>query len=204
MGWGNVLYRALVGHGTLCACSVQWKTTPIHIHIRGCGSRDEKMSSNSLKLAKDPDRAWLVEKLKQKVESVPVLSESSPKPPGHTRFVCISDTHSLTHKLPKALPEGDVLLHAGDFSNTGLPKEVDKFVAFLTEQPHPVKIVIAGNHDLTFDVENYPQLWRRFGHSEQFDCEPLKQKLRDAPGVIYLEDSGTQINGIRMGIAMAA
>ena len=57
-------------------------------------------------------------------------------------FGIIADTHSLTHKIPKALPEGDVLLHAGDFSNTGLPKEVDKFVDFLSNQPHPVKVCI--------------------------------------------------------------
>ena len=156
------------------------------------------MSADSLRFVGDPDRAWAVEKLRQKVESMPLLSGTSPKPPGHTRFVCISDTHGLTHKLPKALPEGDVLLHAGDFSNTGLPKEVDKFLAFLSEQPHSKKIVIAGNHDLTFDVENYPRLWRRFGHTQQFDCETLKKKVYEASGVFYLEDSGTQINGIHI------
>lgn len=58
--------------------------------------------------------------------------------------------------------------------------------------------MIAGNHDLIFDTENYPQLWRRFGHSEQFDSDPVKQRLLDAPGVIYLEDSGTDVNGIHI------
>ena len=58
--------------------------------------------------------------------------------------------------------------------------------------------MIAGNHDLTFDTENYSDLWRRFGHTQQFDCEPLKKQLREAPGVIYLEDSGTDVNGIHI------
>lgn len=37
------------------------------------------------------------------------------KPYRRTRFVCISDTHNQTLKLPK----GDVLIHAGDLTNQG-------------------------------------------------------------------------------------
>ena len=55
-------------------------------------------------------------------------------------FFFLIDTHGLTHKIPEPLPPGDVLLHAGDFSNTGLPREVEKFIAFLNEQPHPKKV----------------------------------------------------------------
>ena len=62
-----------------------------------------------------------------------------------TSVLLTTDTHGLTHKLPNALPPGDVLLHAGDFSNTGLPKEIDKFIAFLTEQPHPIKVRLQGD-----------------------------------------------------------
>lgn len=36
------------------------------------------------------------------------------------RFVCISDTHNQTLKLPK----GDVLVHAGDLTNQGSFSEV--------------------------------------------------------------------------------
>ncbi len=39
--------------------------------------------------------------------------------------------------------KGDVLIHAGDFTGTGLPGEVDKFVTWLTAQPHKHKVVIA-------------------------------------------------------------
>ena len=51
---------------------------------------DKSMSANSLKFAEDPDRAWALEKVRQKVESVPLASSTNPRPPGHTRFVCIS------------------------------------------------------------------------------------------------------------------
>merc|ERR1719469_711405 len=46
--------------------------------------------------------------------------ETTPKPEGWTRFVCFSDTHGLHDQIAKEhCPEGDVLLHAGDFTNTG-------------------------------------------------------------------------------------
>ena len=40
-------------------------------------------------------------------------------------IVCISDTHSRYHF---ALPAGDILVHAGDFSMTGEQTEVEKFI----------------------------------------------------------------------------
>ncbi len=45
----------------------------------------------------------------------------------------------------------------GDFSNTGLPKDIEGFRKFIESQREKFKeiIVIAGNHDLTFDLENY-------------------------------------------------
>jgi len=43
--------------------------------------------------------------------------ECEPLPPG-VRLVLISDTHSR-HEDMHPLPEGDVLIHAGDFTNTG-------------------------------------------------------------------------------------
>lgn len=54
------------------------------------------------------------------------------------RFVCISDTHTLTNGLD--LPKGDVLIHAGDFSNVGLPEDIDGFVNYLDTQDFKYKI----------------------------------------------------------------
>ena len=39
------------------------------------------------------------------------------------RFVCISDTHNTQDSLEGAIPEGDVLLHAGDITTYGQPEE---------------------------------------------------------------------------------
>eukprot|EP01032_Pedospumella_encystans_P037043 gene37043-41944_t len=45
------------------------------------------------------------------------------------RIVCISDTHSLEAYM-QPIPDGDVLIHAGDFSNVGTFPEVVRFVEF--------------------------------------------------------------------------
>ncbi|KAH6612921.1 Metallo-dependent phosphatase-like protein [Chaetomium sp. MPI-SDFR-AT-0129] len=61
--------------------------------------------------------------------------------------VCISDTHNSQPKLPS----GDVLIHAGDLTQSGTLAELQTTLAWLRSQPHPVKIVVAGNHDLLLD-----------------------------------------------------
>lgn len=52
--------------------------------------------------------------------------------PDHVRFVCISDTHSKTDRIPD-IPDGDVLIHAGDFTKICRRKEVKNFNDFLGE-----------------------------------------------------------------------
>jgi len=94
------------------------------------------------------------------------------------RFVLISDTH--TFHPPIALPPGDVLLHAGDFSLGGEPHEVAAFFEWFGSRPHRHKVVIAGNHDLLFE------------QNPDFAREMIPQN------VIYLEDSGCEIEGIRL------
>jgi len=60
------------------------------------------------------------------------MPHDTPKPPGYTRFVCISDTHSRTDSIQ--MPYGDVFIHAGDFTELGLPSEVKKFNDWLGER----------------------------------------------------------------------
>lgn len=110
--------------------------------------------------------------------------------------MCISDTHGLTGQL--AVPPGDVLIHAGDFSNTGTLPDVVKFREFLDSLDFAHKVVIAGNHDLTFDAQSYPDTWKRFRHPVRYDVAVCKAKVIEAPNVTYLEDSSTAIQGIRI------
>ena len=49
----------------------------------------------------------------------------------------------------------------GDFTNNGLPTDILNFNIWLGKLPHKHKIVIAGNHDITFDTENYATKLKR-------------------------------------------
>ncbi|KAG5718682.1 Metallophosphoesterase domain-containing protein 1 [Termitomyces sp. T112] len=78
------------------------------------------------------------------------LASPPPHPgSGWTRFVRISDTHSRLFPVP----DGDVLLHAGDLSSWGHPSQVDLTLKWLQKLGHPAKIVIGGNHDLCLDAK---------------------------------------------------
>ncbi|RPD57592.1 metallophosphoesterase domain-containing protein 1 [Lentinus tigrinus ALCF2SS1-7] len=100
---------------------------------------------------------------------------ATPLPPqsGSICVVCISDTHN-THRSQQPLPYGDILIHAGDLTQSGTVKELDDALAWLAAQPHPHKLLIAGNHDVALtspDVhERIPQ------------------------GLTYLQDSATELS----------
>ncbi|EEP81707.1 predicted protein [Uncinocarpus reesii 1704] len=80
-----------------------------------------------------------------------------------TRICMISDTHTCAPLPPvemstpyrRPLPSADVLLHAGDLTFIGLQKEHQCMVDMLKEADAELKIVIAGNHDITLDQEYY-------------------------------------------------
>jgi len=69
--------------------------------------------------------------------------------------VCISDTHGMHHSLAP-LPEGDILIHAGDCLGSGSVKSLQSFAEWLEAQPHRHKILVAGNHDDA--IEKHPDL----------------------------------------------
>ena len=70
-----------------------------------------------------------------------LVSTNETKPADAMRFVCISDTHGLHRNV--SVPPGDVLVHAGDFTNTGEQEQVEDFHDWMASQPHALKIVIA-------------------------------------------------------------
>lgn len=61
------------------------------------------------------------------------------------KLVMISDTHGRHRRYN--LPSGDILIHAGDISRRSSAKDIHDFMAWFEAQPHPHKILIAGNHD---------------------------------------------------------
>ncbi|MBO4815337.1 MAG: metallophosphatase domain-containing protein [Muribaculaceae bacterium] len=87
----------------------------------------------------------------------------------------ISDTHGLHGRLGD-LPPADVLVHSGDFTNSGTEKEVLDFLNWLIALPHAHKFFVVGNHDLC--------LWDATG------IEDLP------PNVHFLQDRGVTIDGV--------
>lgn len=92
------------------------------------------------------------------------------------RIVAISDTHG--HRPWFRIPDGDVLVYAGDITRHGRLEEVINFNKFLGILPHSFKLVIAGNHDACFE------------------SQPEASKACLTNG-IYLRDQSITIQGVK-------
>lgn len=67
------------------------------------------------------------------------------------RIVCISDTHCRHRELN--IPDGDILIHAGDITNRGEYGTLEDFNDWLAGLPHKHKVIIPGNHDYCFEKD---------------------------------------------------
>jgi Icc-related predicted phosphoesterase len=94
------------------------------------------------------------------------------------RIVAISDTHGSHFGL--SLPDGDMLIHCGDFSSEGGLKDTFDFLSWFNTHPHQHKIFIAGNHDWL--CERDPALF--------------KSILEQFPDLTYLQDNSVKVNGL--------
>lgn len=159
----------------------------------------------------DPVSAWDVVKCGRECRELPVEDFHPDRLPANDggertlRFVCISDTHSKIERSQLVVPDGDVLLHAGDFTNVGFVEEVEAFAQWFGSLPHKRKILIAGNHDLTMHPETFALgIGRRFGHKAMdaeaaaSKCATVRAIIDAIPGCEYLCDSGTVVEGIRI------
>lgn len=93
---------------------------------------------------------------------------------------CISDLHGF---YPDDLPGGDLLIVAGDLTARDLENEYALFDYWLNKQKYSAKIVIAGNHD------NFLQ---------KSGCNSYGFGHRHLQFGTYLEDSGTEFNGLKI------
>lgn len=85
------------------------------------------------------------------------------------RIVCLSDTHDAFRGLQ--VPDGDLLLHAGDLSRKGLAQEVLATAEWLRSLPHRHKLVIAGNHDFCLEQQDPRGLLRGLTYLQDESCE---------------------------------
>jgi predicted phosphodiesterase len=91
-------------------------------------------------------------------------------------IVAVADTHLYHDEL--AIPDGDVLVHAGDMTRGGSLAELAGALEFFRRLPHRHKIVVAGNHERC--LEERPDEARRL-----------------LAGFDYLQDSGVTRLGLR-------
>ena len=101
------------------------------------------------------------------------------------RTVCVSDTHNEQPRVPN----GDILIHAGDLTVNGTFEELQLQLDWLNSLQHQHKIVIAGNHDLLLD-----QCFRR--NPRPASLENDERRLRDLRwgSVVYLENELRVLN----------
>ena len=95
------------------------------------------------------------------------------------KIVIISDTHNQHEHL--SLPEGDMIIHAGDVSSNGTKKEITEFLSWFEKLDYRYKIFIAGNHDFFFEHEG---------------AHDIKAQIPE--NVIYLNDSGVELEGLNI------
>lgn len=93
------------------------------------------------------------------------------------KVVCISDTHNKHGYI--SVPDGDVLIHAGDMTGRGRLEELIGFVSWMKAQPHEHKILIAGNHDFIFENQ------------------PVVAQIMVGTSITYLQDSEVVIGGVK-------
>jgi Icc-related predicted phosphoesterase len=106
-----------------------------------------------------------------------------------SKLFVISDTHGM-HRELEYMPDGDVLVHCGDFSNVGERDQIRDFIDWFSLFPHQHKIFIAGNHDRTFD----PKFWESPADDLWKEETLLYAKFK---GLTYLENSEAIINGVK-------
>ncbi|CAM9138940.1 unnamed protein product [Choristocarpus tenellus] len=98
------------------------------------------------------------------------------------RVVCISDTHGKHHEMRHTIPDGDILVHCGDFSTRLTKRDFESvtadFNSFLGSLGHKHKLVIAGNHEIAFNSYTREQIQRRLSNAT------------------YLEDSAAVVENI--------
>lgn len=163
-------------------------------------------------LSDHPTAAWKEISKTQKLIKINVKPPQKPIEDNKLRFVCMSDTHSLVRNIMFDIPDGDVFIHAGDFTKCGQKEEVTAFNKWLKTLPHRHKIVIAGNHELSFDEKFATCFKKKFSSQPAEDEVPHYGKTKDNIGdavntvnirqymtnCVYLEDSGIEICGIKI------
>lgn len=105
------------------------------------------------------------------------------------KIVFISDTHDLHDRMIAPIPDGDILIHAGDATMLGRMNEIAAFGVWFRSLPHKYKIFVAGNHDWMFQKN-------RFMAKQLLNNGLIGGERRDE--IIYLEDNMVTVEGLKI------
>lgn len=119
------------------------------------------------------------------------------------KLIHLSDTHFEHTKVrwPCPLEDVDVIIHSGDFTDVGEEYQVSNFFDWFKSLPVKYKIVIAGNHDKSFDRKFWGGVKSddRYGHRIMNCKEWLPNHIKEFKkneGCYYLFDEAITIDGI--------
>lgn len=104
------------------------------------------------------------------------------------KIITISDTHNKHFEISNRFLENkdnsiEMIIHAGDISGFGGLNEIINFLNWFSKLNFKYKIFIPGNHDFYF---------------ENSSKEDIKILLSNYSNVIYLQDSGIEIEGFKI------
>ena len=108
------------------------------------------------------------------------------------KIVALSDTHNQHKKI--VIPDGDILVHCGDFSNTGAMHEIQSFANWFGKQSHKIKILVPGNHEVSMDPLFYDTNWKKF-HKKKVE---IPTDYWTSRGIIVLNNETITIEGIKI------
>ena len=112
------------------------------------------------------------------------------------KVIAISDTHGKHNHV--SLPDGDLLIHAGDLTNIGREIEVEEVINWFYQQANRYTygiVFIAGNHDRSFDP--------KFNLNDGKIKKPkwllnILSNIKSTNHIHYLENNSVEINGIKI------
>lgn len=111
-----------------------------------------------------------------------------------TRFVCLSDTHNASPAEGAfKLPKGDVLIHAGDLTRQGTFAELRKTLDWIEQADCEIKIVIAGNHDITLDKNFYKEHGLQFHNQSPQEPQACIDLIKEYPSITYLNHESSHM-----------
>lgn len=96
------------------------------------------------------------------------------------RVVAIADTHDNHDAIE--IPDGDIFVHAGDWTMFGDKPKIKVFLDWVEKLPHPIKVIVAGNHELSMDPS-----------TPMFADLKMKDLIDKYKSIIYLCDSSVEV-----------